>query len=95
MPRRIDQIQLIRLPIARFVHHAHRVGFDRDAPLPLQVHRVQNLRLHLSTGHRSRQFQKTVAQRRLPMVNVGNNCEISEVFYVHQRWVITRAAVLK
>ena len=83
MPRRINKIQLIRLPVAGLVHHAHRMGFDRDAALALQVHGIKNLRLHLTTGHRARQFKQAVAERRLPMVDVGDNCEIAEEFYVH------------
>ena len=93
--RRIDQVELVGLAVACLVHHADRVGFDGDAPLALQVHRIQDLRLHFTTRHRARQFQQTVAQRRLAMVDMGNNGEISKVFYVHQGWVITAANTTK
>ncbi len=83
MARRIDQVQLVGIAVVRLVHHAHGVGLDGDAALALQVHVVQNLRLHLAPGHRAGEFQQTVAQRRLSVVDVGNDREVAKETYVH------------
>ncbi len=83
--RGIDEVELICLAIPSLVHHTHGVSFDRDATLALQVHGVENLSLHLTPDNGARQFKKTVAQCRLSVVDVGNNCEIAKEFYVHQR----------
>ena len=53
---RIDQVELVGVAVARFVHHAHGMGLDGDAALPLQVHIVQDLGLHFAIGHRAGQL---------------------------------------
>ena len=40
--RRVDEVQGVALP-----RHPHVLGLDGDAPLPLDVHRVEVLRLHV------------------------------------------------
>jgi len=56
---------------------------DGDAALALQVHVVQDLGLHLPPGHRAGQFQQTVAQRRLAVVDVGDDREVAKEACVH------------
>ena len=51
VPRRVDQVQLVGVAVVRLVHHAHGVRLDGDAALPLQIHIVQNLCLHLASRH--------------------------------------------
>ncbi len=68
----------------RLVHHAHGVGLDGDAALALQVHVVQDLGLHLAPGHRAGQLQQPVAQRRLAVVDVGDDGEIAKEAGVHE-----------
>ena len=53
VPRRVDQIQLIRLTVDGAVLHAHRFSLDGDALLALEVHRVEHLRGHLALGERA------------------------------------------
>ena len=48
----IDQVDLIGLAIVGFIMHRDRVGFDRDAPLPLQIHVVEDLLLHFPVFER-------------------------------------------
>ncbi len=73
----VDQVELVGVAVVRLVHHAHGVGLDGDAALALQVHVVQDLRLHLAACHRAGQLQQTVAQRRLSVVDVGDDGEVS------------------
>ena len=52
MPGSVDEIQFICFTILRCVGHGHRMGLDGNAPLALQVHRVQQLILHLTLANR-------------------------------------------
>src|SRR5260370_26651696 len=73
MTGRIDQVQLVFLTIVRGVLHTHGMSLDGDATLPLQVHRIQDLLVHLPLGKRSGQLQQTVRERALPMINMGDD----------------------
>ena len=46
----VDQVELVALPIARGVVHAHRVQLDGDAPFALQFVGVEHLGAHLAGG---------------------------------------------
>ena len=81
--RRVDQVELVGVAVLGLVHHAHGVRLDGDAALPLQVHIVQDLGLHLAPGHRAGQLQQPVAQRRLSVVDVGDNREVAKKACVH------------
>lgn len=52
MPRGVDEVEDVRLPVIGGVLYPGGVELDRDAPLPLQVHAVQQLLLHISLRHR-------------------------------------------
>ena len=73
VPRRVDQVQHVRLPVGGTVIHAHGHGFDGDAPLPLDRHVVEDLLLHVPFGDRSRRFQQPVSDRGLAVVDMSDN----------------------
>ena len=79
MPRRINEVQLIILPVLCAVDHRHRVALDGDAAFPFQVHGVEVLGGHLAHGHGARLLQKAVRERGFPVVNVGDDGEIAGV----------------
>ena len=79
----INEIELIGDAVVGLVHHANGVGLDSDAALALQVHVIQNLGLHLAACDRTGEFEQTVAQRRLAMVDVGDNREVTKESCVH------------
>ncbi len=81
MPRGVDQIELIDLPVARLVLQRRSLGLDRDAALALEVHRVEDLRLHLTVGQAAAALDQAVGQRRLAVVDVGNDGEVSNVLH--------------
>ena len=83
VPRRIDQIELILDAILRDVSEPDRVGFDGDAALALQVHGVEHLRHHLALRERVRRFEKAVGQRRLAVIDVRDDTEISDELGEH------------
>ena len=76
MPRRIDQIENVFFSVSCLVDRAHRLGLDGDAPLPLQIHVVQHLGLHLPAGQKPGLLDDPVRQCGFPMVYMGNNTKI-------------------
>ncbi len=50
MPRRIDQMQGIRLPILSLVPDGHCMGLDRNATFPLEIHGIEDLFFRLSSS---------------------------------------------
>jgi hypothetical protein len=56
---------------------------DRNPSLSLQIHVIQQLVLHFPITHRIGELQQPIRQRTLPMINVGDNTEISNVFHKH------------
>ncbi len=83
MAGRVNQVQLVSLAVLGLVKHGDRMGLDRDAALLLQVHRIEQLVLHLARGNGAGAMQQPVGKRRLPMINMGDDAEISYVRCVH------------
>ena len=55
-----------------------RLALDRDAALALDVHPVQVLRAHLAALDHAGELQHPVRQRRLAVVDVGDDAEVPE-----------------
>ncbi len=87
MSRRIDQIQDIILAVRRLVPETNGVGLDGNAPLPLEVHVVQDLVGaccgHFPVGKRSRVFENPVGECRFAVIDMGNNAEVSDIRACH------------
>ena len=62
MTRGIDQVELIQLTVRRLILHAHGFGFDGDALLALEIHRIEHLGHHLTLREGSRTFEEPVGQ---------------------------------
>src|SRR5439155_14337861 len=80
----VDEVQLVALP-----RDADGLRLDRDPALALEVHRVEQLLPHLARRHRLGDLHDAVGQRRLPMVDVGDDREVADLALVHgiaQRW---------
>ncbi len=71
--RRIDQVELIRLAIIGVIGHANGIGLDRDAALALDIHGVEQLRLHVALVDGMGELEDAVADRGLAMINVRND----------------------
>ena len=71
--RRIDEVELIRLAVVGVIGHADGVGLDRDAALALDIHGVEQLRLHVALVDGMGELEDTVTDRGLAMVDVRNN----------------------
>ena len=73
MARRIDQVELIRLAIVGVIGHADGIGLDRDAALALDIHGIEQLRLHVALVNGMGKLEDTVTDRGLAMVDVRND----------------------
>ena len=77
MTGRVDEIELIALSILRLVLERHALGLDRDAALALEVHGIEHLLLHLALLQAAADLNQAIGQRRLAVVYVRDNGEIS------------------
>ena len=77
--RRIDQIELIRLAIVGVIGHANGIGLDRDAALALDIHRVEQLRLHVALIDGMGELEDAVTDGGLAMVDMRNDREVADV----------------
>ena len=70
---RVDEVELVRLAVVGVVHDAHGVRFDRDAALALDIHGIEELRLHVALLHRTGELEDAIGDRRFAVVDVRND----------------------
>ncbi len=59
--------------------HAHRLAFDRDSAFALDVHAIEVLVAHLARLDDAGQLEHTVRERRLPMIDMGDDAEVTDL----------------
>ena len=74
----VDQVQRVFLAVFGLIAHGDSLGFDGDAALALQLHRVHDLGHHLPLLVYPRHFQNAVSQRGLAMIDMGYDAEIPD-----------------
>ena len=75
--RRIEKIERVLQTILGLVLHRHRMGLDRDSTLTFQVHGIKQLILLVAISDRVGHLQQTVGEGGLPVINVGDDAEVS------------------
>ena len=85
MARRVDQVEHVVLAVGRVVVQPDGVGLDGDAALALEVHAVEDLRLHLARLQRAGDLEKPVGQRRLAVIDVRDDRKIPDEALIHVR----------
>ena len=70
---RVDEVDGVALP-----RQAHVLGLDGDAPLPLEVHRVEVLLAHVAGVDRPRQLEDAVGQGGLAVVDVADDRQVAD-----------------
>ncbi len=83
---RVDQVEVVDLPVARLVVQRGGLRLDGDAALALDVHRVEQLGFHLALGQAAAALDQAIRQRRLAMVDVRDDREISDVVHREKRF---------
>ena len=84
MARCIDQIQLIRLTIVRFVIQRDGIAFDCDAAFTLDIHRIEHLLMQLALLDSSTGLNKSISQRGFAVVDMGNDAKVAKVLHVRR-----------
>ena len=82
MAGRVDEIDLVDVAIVRLVIHRDGPRLNRDAPLPLELHIIEKLLLHLPFFHRVGQLKEAVCQRRFSVIDMGDNGEVADEFAI-------------
>ena len=75
----VDEVELVLLPVFGGVVHAHGRELDGDAALALEVHRVEQLRLHIALGYLPREFHEAVGDGAFAVVDVRDDAKISDI----------------
>ena len=78
MARRVDQVQLIELPVLGAIVEAHGLRLDGDAALPLDIHGIEHLLLHLPRRKPAAELDQPVCQRRLAVIDMGDDGEVAD-----------------
>jgi hypothetical protein len=78
---RIDEIEVVYLPVACRVLQRSGLGLDGDAALSLEIHRVEHLLTHLAIGESAATLDESIGERRLTVVDVGDDGKITDVLH--------------
>jgi hypothetical protein len=80
--RRVDQVQVVALPVLRQVAERRGLRLDGDAALTLQVHGVQHLLADLALGESAAALDQAIGQRGLAVVDMGNDRKVADMEHV-------------
>ena len=75
----VDEVEDVGLAVLGGVVDADGVGLDGDAALALDVHRVEELLLHVAVGDGPGRLDQPVGEGGLAVVDVGDDGEIADV----------------
>ena len=81
MTGRIDEIQPVCFSIVGVVLKRHALGLDRNSPLALEIHRIQNLLGHLAIRQSTTPLYETIGKRRLAVIDVSNDRKIADMLH--------------
>ena len=74
-----SSVQFVNLTVLGLKLHGHRMRLDGNAALAFEIHRIEHLLLRLPSGNSAGAMQQPIRQGRLPMVDMGDDAEISYV----------------
>ncbi len=75
----VDEVQHIVLAVLRLVVKTNGLGFDSNAALALDIHRVEDLVFHLTHVQPAGQLNEAVGQRRFAVVDMGDDRKIANM----------------
>ncbi len=79
MAGRVDEVQQVLLAVERGVVEPDRVGLDGDAPLPLDIHGVEQLLLHVAGADGVGGLDQAIGQRGLAVVDMRHDGEVADM----------------
>ena len=77
---RVDEVQQVLLAVFRLVGDADALRFDGDAALAFDVHAVKVLVAFFAFRHQPRDLKDAVGERRLAVVDMGDDAEVADMF---------------
>ncbi len=78
VPRRVDQVQVVDLSVARRVRERGGLRLDRDPALALELHRVEDLLAHLALGETAAALDEAVCERRFAVIDVRDDRKVAD-----------------
>ena len=78
MAWRVDEVDDMVAPL-----QTDRLKLDGYPPLPFQIHGVEVLITHVSNVDRACEFQQTIGEGGLAMINVGDDRRVTYALEVH------------
>ena len=78
MARRVDEVQLVDLAVARVIIEAHGLRLDGDAALALDIHGIEHLLLHLPRRQAPAKLDQPVGERRFAVIDMGDDGEVAD-----------------
>ena len=76
---RVHQVEDVGAPVFGDVVEPHRLRLDGDAALALDIHGIEHLLDHVARRHRPRLLDQPVGQRRLAVVDMGDDGEVADI----------------
>jgi hypothetical protein len=61
---------------------------DRDAPLALEIHRVEHLRFHLAGLQGAGELEEAIGERGLAVIDVSNDGEIPDKALIQDAFIM-------
>ena len=77
--RRVDEVELVGVPIVGIIGHADGIALDGNAALALDVHAVEHLRLKVTLLDGVGQLENSIADGGLAVVDVRNDGEVADM----------------
>ncbi len=77
VPGCIEQVQPVGFPRLARVTHRYGMRLDRDAPLALQIHGIEQLILLVALVDCARALEQSIRQGRLPVIDVRDDAKIA------------------
>ena len=77
MARRINEVQLVSMPIMGFIGGSHRMSFYGNPPLTFKIHIVQDLITSFSCRHRTSQLQETIGKGGFTVIDMGDDRKVA------------------
>ncbi len=81
----VNQVEHVVTAVGATPRQPDRLALDRDAALALDVHPVQVLRPHLPVAYHPGELQHPVSERRLAVVDVGDDAEVPDYCLIGPR----------
>ena len=84
MTGRVDNVQRIVAPVTRVIIQRNALRLDGNTPLALEFHRIEHLRFHFAFTQASTDLDEAVRERRLAMVDMGDDRKIAYQLHAHK-----------